>query len=786
MILKTLTRKKLIINLVLIVCFIFVFNSISIADTNTRKNILVVNSYNHNYKWTNDLEYGIKSVLNESGFDIHYDVEYMDSKLKNSEEYYDNLYNLYKYKYKNVNYDLIIASDNNALTFLSKYHKELFNETPVVFCGINNFDEAIIENNKIFTGVVEVPNFKETIGIALKLHNDRNKLSIIIDNTETGYKLKKDINKVLIHYNNLEINFIEAPTIESLEKQINNISNYSIVIYMVTAIKDDKGFILSGEETSKVILPMIKDIPVYTPFDIWLGEGVIGGKIIGGSEQGELAATLCKEILKGNNNISLVKNSKGKYMFDYKVLRYFNIDTDELPTESIIINKPNTLYNIERKRFYVITVFVLCIFFLALYTIIYDEIKRRKAEKNLREIEDKYKLLVEILPDSVFIHDENKIYYANNEGLKLLGLTDYDDLKNIDIKTLIHPNNSDYIIKRLKDNLNNNEKYSLFEYKIIKGKDSILDVEVSGGLIVIDSKTYFLSIVRDISERKRAEELQNRILLEESKRRQAIENEKLKTELFSNFSHELKTPLNLILGTIQLLEIKSKDDVLANYKIKDKNPLSIIKQNCYRLLRLVNNIIDITRIDAGYYSIKPSNVNIVSIVEDITLSVAHYIEQKDIRLTFDTEIEEKIIAIDPDKIERIILNLLSNAIKFTNPGDSIDVNIYDLDETIRISVKDSGIGIPDDKLSVILNRFGQIEKHYDRNKQGSGIGLSLVNSLVKMHGGTLTIKSELNKGSEFIIDLPVVIIENDEIEENKNLLENSVERIGIEFSDIYS
>lgn len=182
------------------------------------------------------------------------------------------------------------------------------------------------------------------------------------------------------------------------------------------------------------------------------------------------------------------------------------------------------------------------------------------------------------------------------------------------------------------------------------------------------------------------------------------------------------------------------------------------------------------------------NCNIISLVEEITLSVAQYININDLTLTFDTEIEEKIIACDLDKIERIILNILSNAIKFTRPGGNIFVNIYDGEEFITISVEDTGVGIAKDKLNVIFDRFRQVDKSFIKNQEGSGIGLSLVKSLVEIQGGTISVESKCGVGTKFIIKLPVKLINNseDNIKLFDNNLNNHVERIKIEFSDIYS
>ena len=186
-----------------------------------------------------------------------------------------------------------------------------------------------------------------------------------------------------------------------------------------------------------------------------------------------------------------------------------------------------------------------------------------------------------------------------------------------------------------------------------------------------------------------------------------------------------------------------------------------MNQNSLRLLRLINNIIDTTKIEADYISLQLKNGDIVYVVEEISQSVAEYIKNHGITLIFDTDVEEKTIAFDEEKIERIMLNLLSNAVKFTKENGSILVNIYDKGDFIEISIKDTGIGIPKDKLEFIFQRFAQIDKSTSRQNEGSGIGLALVKSLVEMHDGEIHANSIEGKGSEFIITLPVRLVDTD-------------------------
>lgn len=264
------------------------------------------------------------------------------------------------------------------------------------------------------------------------------------------------------------------------------------------------------------------------------------------------------------------------------------------------------------------------------------------------------------------------------------------------------------------------------------------------------------------------------------------EVEKLRGQFFANLSHELKTPINIIFSTVQLLNSKKRQsiaDFLDSYEKYDKT----IRQNCYRMIRLVNNLVDLTKIDSGFISANFNNYNIVNLVENICMSVVPYLENKGITLTFDTLFEDIIIKCDSDYIERIILNIFSNSIKFSNNNGNIFVLIDADKDFITIKISDDGIGIDKDKLDSVFEPFIQSDKSLTRKKEGSGIGLSLVKSLVELHNGLVYFNPDIDKGSEIIIKLPNIqlppeklIINNSDYTQNNTLL-----KIDIEFSDIY-
>ena len=264
------------------------------------------------------------------------------------------------------------------------------------------------------------------------------------------------------------------------------------------------------------------------------------------------------------------------------------------------------------------------------------------------------------------------------------------------------------------------------------------------------------------------------------------EIEKAKSQFFANLSHEIKTPINIIYSCIQLLEVNkiNGEKALSDAYNKYDNTL---KQNCYRLLRLVNNLVDMTQIDSGYMKLIFINCEIVSLVEDITLSIIPYVESKNINIVFDTYIEELEIRCDPESMERVILNLLSNAIKFTNNDGNISVIVEADDKYVFIRVKDDGIGISKDIREDIFNRFVQEDKSLNRKNEGSGIGLALVKSLVELHDGEVYLE-DVSEGSEFVVKLPNIKI-NEEVNNHNRVMDVEskplVQKINIEFSDIY-
>lgn len=398
-------------------------------------------------------------------------------------------------------------------------------------------------------------------------------------------------------------------------------------------------------------------------------------------------------------------------------------------------------------------------------------IKKEDIEKRLEMVIDT------VIDIYALIKNKNDTYHWVDLNRKCMEIIQwkYEDLVDKSPLELIHEDDRE----ELKCIIKNHKIYRNFVCRILckSGNYKILSLNwsnISNGNIIVTGK--------DITEERE-------LLKDKESLQQAVEVESLKTEFFANLSHEFKTPLNIILSSVQVILSYIQNNPKSLSLDKLFKYLKGIEQNSYRLLKLANNMIDITKIDSGFYEIEMGNYNIVEVIENIVQSVAEYMNNNKRKITFDTVEEDIIIACDPDKIERIILNLLSNSMKFTSVNGKIYVDI-DVTEDLKnviIKVKNNGPAISPDDSQKIFERFTQSENLLTRSVEGSGIGLALVKSLVELHNGRIYVNTYIDNGTEFCIELPIRKIMNSSTSNvlDKNL-NSKVQKYTIEFSDIYT
>jgi ABC-type uncharacterized transport system substrate-binding protein len=333
------------------------FFSGAYAQPNSTQKILILNSYHKGFGWTDDQVSAAEKLLSEGTKHVDLFIEYMDTKRIYSNAYLENLLDIYRLKYKKVHLDAIITTDDNALWFVLQYHKEVFGEAPVSFCGINDYKKSLMKGKQHYTGLVEILDVKPTIDLALNLHPETQKIVVIVDSTPTGLGQKKDIAAVAQHYGNVKFEYIEGKDTshsELLEK-LRSLSQDTIVLLSVW-LRDKNNVYLSPNEGGR-LMSSNSPVPIYGIIDMYYGYGIVGGKLLNSRNHGRIAAETALRIINGEKpaDIPVIFKSTNPYMFDYKQLERWEINSADLPQDSIIINKPVSLYKAYKRLIWIVT-----------------------------------------------------------------------------------------------------------------------------------------------------------------------------------------------------------------------------------------------------------------------------------------------------------------------------------------------------------------------------------------------------------------------------------------------
>lgn len=391
---------------------------------------MILHSYHPGFTWTKNISSGLHSVLDEANIEIDIHIEYMDSKDYLTDVIFPQLEQLYKVKYENVCFDLIITTDDNALNFLLARRDQLFPGVPIVFCGLNNYTESRIEGVYGITGVAEALDLVGTIELALDLHPGTRYVAVVNDVTPTGLWNLERFKEIVPEFTS-RIEFIELFNLsaEELTESLRVLPDETVLL-LLSYYRDRAGKIFSYPEYTALVTENCS-VPVYTAWDMFLGHGVLGGIVTSGEAQGEHAARLALRILKGEqaDEIPVLTESPNVPMFDFNVMQSFGISISDLPPGRIIINEPVSLYYRYKTFFLIGLAFVLLQFFTILALTI-NVLRRRRAEYCLRQsevryrgiVEDQTELICRNLPDGTltFVNDAYCRYFNKNRN-ELIG-----------------------------------------------------------------------------------------------------------------------------------------------------------------------------------------------------------------------------------------------------------------------------------------------------------------------------------------------------------------------------
>jgi two-component system cell cycle sensor histidine kinase/response regulator CckA len=729
-----------------LIFLLFFMPALSIADQ-VKKNVLYLNSYHNGYKWSDGLLEGVRTVLNSGQFKVDLQIEYMDAKKFDYEVISKNLLALYKEKFKNESFDIIVISDNDALNFINQHRQVLFPEVPVVFCGINDLMDSDTAAGNI-TGVVEAYDFLATLEVAKKLHPGKDHLVVLIDNSTAGVTIRHQAEKMTKNLNTgLQIEFWIQLSLEEAQQRVKKLPNDTF-LFIAPYYQTINGRFYTSEEVSEAIYRH-SSVPIYTGWEFMVGYGAVGGKVLSGVEQGKIAGEMALKILGGAkaDDIPIIREPSGIFLFDFKVMEKLGIDQKLLPEDSRIINAPEAIYAISKELFWTIVVsFVLLL--IALVSMLGAMLERRKVELKIIDQLAFQETLMDTIPQLVSWKDpEGKYLGANRAFMDFFGIRDTQLVVGKTTWEILSDRYySDWSISTDNAVVANRKAFRKVRRKVV-GKDGTEAwIEVNkvpllgqGGRIV-----GVLSTAENITKEQNLE-------------KQLLQSQKMEAigTLAGGIAHDFNNILTTIINSTELA-------------IGDIAPGSQTEADLNRVLkaarrggRVVQQILSFSR--PSREGFRPTDLS--SVVQE----VVHLMEASmPANITISSNVAPDggfFVLADPTQIHQATLNLCTNAFHaLKRTGGNIDIRLSRLtaEESrltlvspasgtiIKLSVADNGPGIKPEIIDKIFDPFFSTKS----KTEGTGLGLAVVHGIVKSHQGVIRVLCPSEGGSTFEICLP--------------------------------
>lgn len=781
---------------------------LALAAEGQRKKVLVLHSYHQGLQWTDNVNRGIREgfAAFKDSVEIFYD--YLDRKRNLSSTYYERLEELFSLKLKDETFDLVLVCDNDALQFVSTNRQAYFGNVPVVFCGINNYKDTLIAGQKNITGLVEKPDVAATLDLIIRHHPQVHDLYIINDDkTTTALENKKLLMRVKPKYQEtLEFHFWEDLRAQQIRDSLDRLGQGTAVL-LLTFNKDSRGDFISYRENREFI-PANYARPVYTLWKFFMDGNVIGGKIISGRDQGQRAARKAMRIFRGKpaDSIPVNKSSLSRYIFDYKMLEQFNINRDALPDESVIIDKPESFYTIN-KRLINTGLVILGIAIIIILILANAIIRRRRAEKSLLEKQKRLqrsyryqKMMADIVALLNSTNDFKKVtdrllqiitmHYrtgkvaiygfdnheriagiiasnisARGRGMEELRKGDYHKLNRI-IGEIRH---KAYFVSDDLSNLSEEERefYRRREIGAIAVFPIRIGTKIFGMAGFSQSNTYhwkereineIATIVRMIANAWERHEQMSKHLRAEQKHSRAISMVEKSSRLASigvmasGITHEINQPLSALRVTVDSMKFmeQRQPGQLPEFV---KHKLDTMLQGISRIDQIVKHMRNFwvapSRKDEG------QTVDLMQAVENAFSLVKRQMADHGIEGKLKVPGREVLVHGSFIQLEQIIVNLVVNSIqaldKIESPDKKIWIEAALENECARLIVSDNATGIPEGLGEKLFDPFYSTKK----GNEGTGLGLAIVKTFVDKLNGSIYYHNNEAGGVTFTITLCV-------------------------------
>ena len=729
-------RRVVLIAALVVAATVMLFPGPSAAAA--AKHVLVINSYHEGYSWTDGEVAGIRSVLGQDPETV-LTVEYLDWRRLPTAENRDAFLRLLATRYEAHRPDLVLTTDNPALDFVLDNRNALFAGIPVIFCGVNDYQPSLLRGMKDITGVAEEIDPVGTIRLALQLHNHANRVYVITDFTETGMAVREVISEATSELaGRVALEYSPDVTLAELMTTVSTLPSDTIVL-AGPFVRDSAGTFVDFPQVADQ-LAAHTTLPIYGLYEQSLGHGIIGGMLTSPQLEGSKAAQLARRVLEGEaaDAIPVERQQSTRPAFDWTRLAAFHIPTSSLPAGSLLVNRPVTLMDTDR-RLAMLTIAGLVVLVAGMVFLAVSDVRRERAEAKALRLAT----AVEQSAEAIAITDPRGNVTYVNPAFERATLRKAAEALNHPVRELLG-DEAAVPLEGAGDAFGTTGSWKK-RISLARGDGSTveLDLTVSPVRGPDGNIANFTYVGRDVTQESALEEQ-----LRQSQKLEAI------GMLAGGVAHDFNNILTGILGYANMLEPDAPDGSTM------QEGLRVIQQAAERAAELSKQLLSFARRGKRESTPVDLNTTVLEVVSLLTRTI-----NKNITVTEQFNAGQATVLGDAGQLQQVVLNLAINARDAMPDGGTLTFRTWRRQFTaeqlvahpgavpgtfVALSVSDTGKGIEKKNLRRIFEPFFTTK---DPGK-GTGMGLAMVYGIVKAHQGFIDVQSELGKGTTFTVYIP--------------------------------